>query len=550
LQLKTTKGIQVTQKRTWKVGAAALLAAALVACGEEGAPKISSDEIDAIMALAGKLEPLAVEDDKIVGEPIEEEEGDFRYTYETHDVVENIESVLYLGLNDDVIWPGSMILGAMAHSFVYDPVTLPRAPITLSVSLELSSTGDSITEVVRDPRLSTVRQGISDLLAEAVTEDTSVPAKVDFLYEEVFSQSQMDLFFGTDLSYGAGSLQTQFDFESTVEKTRIVAKYQQVYFTIDMDTPRNASAFFPSNTDPEELAEAIPEGSNPLYVAGVSYGLMAIMTIESNFSSREVRTALKAAYEAGVADLELEFDSKDREVLEDSTIKIIVYGGSTQNLDRISGGFEGFMDIVSASHEFTPESPGVPLAYKFRHVRDNTLALVTLTSQYTLVRPLRIKQRVQITVDRFVTVGADDEGPDNTIEMDDFRVYVDAFNRFSTSEPLSPITNGRQEVYGFHTGGDISMREGTVWFAVGSTPYIVTFNTEIYDFDLAELHFSGTSREWDGGGPFDSDPDHGSNKTPYNLQGEFFLDGGSEHHFNINGSDASHDVYFNIELLD
>jgi hypothetical protein len=49
----------------------------------------------------------------------------------------------------------------------------------------------------------------------------------------------------------------------------------------------------------------------------------------------------------------------------------------------------------------------VPLTYKFRHLADNTLALVTLTSQYTLVKPLQVRQRVQVTVDDFECKMAD-----------------------------------------------------------------------------------------------------------------------------------------------
>lgn len=127
----------------------------------------SPDEIAQILEDAGLLVPLSEEQDEII-DSWDEEDGGYRYTYEVHDVVDNIESVAFLGLNDDVIWPGSLIRGNQAHQFVYVPVTVDRAPITLSVSLEGSSTPGDISRVIADPRLSTVRQGISDLLETAV----------------------------------------------------------------------------------------------------------------------------------------------------------------------------------------------------------------------------------------------------------------------------------------------------------------------------------------------------------------------------------------------
>ena len=91
--------------------------------------------IEEIVSEAGRVVPLSEEKDEIISSETEDE-GDFRYTYEKHDVVDNIDSVVYLGLNDDVIWPGCLVEGTHAHDFVYVPISIDRAPVTLSVSLE------------------------------------------------------------------------------------------------------------------------------------------------------------------------------------------------------------------------------------------------------------------------------------------------------------------------------------------------------------------------------------------------------------------------------
>ena len=99
----------------------------------------TGDDLDTILEEAGLLAPLADEQHKIDDSRKEVDNG-VEYTYEVHDVVDNIDSIVYLGLNDNIIWPGSVIQGKDAHRFVYVPVGARRAPITLSVSLENSVT--------------------------------------------------------------------------------------------------------------------------------------------------------------------------------------------------------------------------------------------------------------------------------------------------------------------------------------------------------------------------------------------------------------------------
>ena len=408
---------------------------------------LTEDDLMDILINAQKVVPLASEKNQITESSSKDSTNGYRYTYEKHDVVDNIESIAYLGLNDDIIWPGNLVKGDRAHDFVYEPISVDRAPVTLSISIESSSTGASIVQEVADPKLSTVRQGISDLLKKAITSDTKVPAKVEFSYEQIFSRSQMNLFVSADVSYGGGDLSAQFNWDQVSSKTRIMAKYRQIYYSIDVDVPQTPLDFFDPSLTPKQLSAAMGPGSCPLYVAGVSYGLMAIMCIESSYSYDQMKLALDASY-SGTVDVDLGFGLTAQEVMASSSIKIIVYGGSTAGLSDIETGFSGFMKVVEASKDFTKDSPGVPLVYKFRHLIDNTLALVTLTSQYTLVIPLKIKQIVNVKVLNFVCTMADDEGLDNTVDIDRYYVYANAFNRTGSTDPGIQFNPLDQQVYG------------------------------------------------------------------------------------------------------
>lgn len=157
------------------------------------------------------------------------------------------------------------------------------------------------------------------------------------------------------------------------------------------------------------------------------------------------------------------------------------------------------MKVIEASQEFTPESPGVPLVYRFRHVRDNTLALVTLTSQYTLVRPLQMTQFVRVNSERFVAISVDDEGTDTAVDMDRFYVWANAFNCSAPGKVCEQFNPVDQQVFGWSTSGWVEMGDGhtTIFNAEGSIQ--LGYNTVDYDFRDAKLVLKAYCRDYDGG---------------------------------------------------
>jgi len=404
--------------------------------------------IDAILATAGSVSTLGDARDEITTDS--EVDGDYRYTYEHHDAIENLENITCLGLNDDVIYPGSLVRGDLAYSYVYSPIVVPRAPITLSISLEGAGSGFDLSEVV-----------------------------------------------DADISYGAGDLSTSFDWNTSSSSTKIMAKYTQIYYSVDMTTPSSPRAVLGEDMTEEEIRAALPAGSQPLYVAGVKYGLMAIMCIESDFSMSQMELALEASYD-GAVDVDLGFGYTAEEVMRSSSIRIIVYGGSTDGIEELTG-FDGFMNIISASTEFSASSPGVPILYKFRHLRDNTLAMISLTSQYTIVRPLKIRQGVRVTVNRYICEWSDDDDTlgDDDVDMDIFAVYCNAFNRTGGGDAGVQINPVNQAVHYWSTSDYYEMAAGSIFTA--GTSIDLTFNTEDYDFNYAKIGLSAFARDFDWG---------------------------------------------------
>ena len=452
-------------------------------------------EIGQVIEQAGALQPLGADKDEITNTQTRDE-GAFRYVTESHDAAKNVQEITYLGLNDDVIWTGNLIKGAKVHQFVYEPVVgVARNPVTLSINLEGSGSGASITQVVNDPKLSTVRQGISDLLGKAIQAGTSYAARAQFDKTQVYSESQLNLVVGADLKYGAGSLNTKFDWASTTHKNKIIAKYQQIYYTIDMDTPTTPSAVFASSNTLAGVRAAIPPGSCPVYVAGVTYGMMALTFIETDYTSSELNASLDAAYGGGALDVEVRSGLTKRQVLENSNIKTVVYGGSSAGLGQIETGYQGFIEVVHASIQLGINSPGVPLIYRFRHLCNNQLASVTLTSQYALTRMIRLKQAIRIVADKFVCTGAGDDcaWDDTHPDFFGFVVKANVTQRTSATDPGVDYCVADTTVY--HDGNEQEMYVG--WEHPAGTSVLFELDAEHFDYQLATIKIYAEVSEHD-----------------------------------------------------
>ena len=513
------------------LAAAAFLVAGCGGGGGDGGPT-REQQILAAVAKAGKVVPVGPNSNQVTATETLVE-GDFKNTYEKHDAVKNMENVVYFGLNDDLIWPGALVKGTRAHDFVFEPISVPRGPITLSASLEGSGSSGPLSARVDDPKLSTVRQGIADLLRGAITAGTTIPARVDYDEERVSNASHMSMFLGADVSYGGASLSSLFDWQVTTERNRVLVKYTQIYYTVDLDTPTGPLSFFAAGVSAADAAAAMPPGSMPLYVASVGYGMMAIMAIETDFTEEEMGLAMDAAY-SGTVDAQIRFGYTAKDILQRSTIKIKVYGGSTKGLGDIETAYDGFLKVIRASQQYGADTPGVPIFYKFRHVADNTLALVSLTSQYTVVRPLQIAQRVIVRAERFVCEMSDDEGVANNVDMNKFGVWTTAYQ----GNPLMAIPPGQQAIY-WYQGTDINMPVGSI-HTVGQE-VAVTFDTEQYDLADARLDLRAYANDFD---PWPG-ADEWDDRT-LSISGRQFFESGGKHDVYLYSADFRFRVEFTL----
>lgn len=283
------------------------------------------------------------------------------------------DEMLSLDPTSDVIYPGALIKGESIPTGEYIPISAVRDSIVLSISLQNLSGKPSVK--IGDPKLSTVREGVKTILEQEVTGAT--PAKVNFEISQVYSKQQINLAIGANYKSSNKSISSQFDFANTAYSNRYVLKFMQVYYTIDMDLPKTPAELFKKMPDMAALGS-----TSPVYVSTVTYGRMIIYTIESNYSKTDIDAAFQASFDS--KGIEANIEGKYTSILKSSSIKALVIGGSGDLAAKTVSGPSQVYEYISQGGNYSKDSPGAPLSYKLRFIKDNAIARVVLSSEYSI----------------------------------------------------------------------------------------------------------------------------------------------------------------------
>lgn len=291
--------------------------------------------------------------------------------------------MILLDPTSDVIYPGAMLKGESIPTGEYIGINGGRAPITLSVSLENLNGKPSTT--IENPKLDTVREGVKNMLQQGVTGSTA--AKVNFTTEEVYSEQHLDVALGASYSKGKNSVSAAFDFSNTKKKYRYVIKYLQVYYTIDLTLP--------DNNNPGSLFTSKPNlnSTSPVIVSSVKYGRMLLYTVETDSELTEAHAAFNAAFNGGTAGASGEYQS----FWNSSIVKALVIGGSGGDAAKVVEGPSGAFEYITNGGEYSADSPGLPLGYTLRYIKeDYPIARVVLSSEYNVRTCYEAYQRFYI----------------------------------------------------------------------------------------------------------------------------------------------------------
>ncbi len=406
------------------------------------------------------------------------------------------ESML-LDPSSNVIYPGSIIDGNSVVTGAYRQIVLNRAPLTISTNLPYFDGNPSC--VVENPSLSTVRDATKKLVYDSdITGST--PATITFEKSEVFSEEQLNLAIGVGANVmDKVKVSSNFDFSEKNTNSKVLIKFQQVYYTIDVDAPSSPSGFFADDVTVQDLKDAVGGGNTvPVYVSSVKYGRVAYFCIESSESAKEIIQQFDASVDVNKVNLNVSDSLRNNEILKSSKITGTVIGGAASEATKTISGLEAMVDYIKSGGNFSKESPGAPIAYTLTKLSTNEVFGVVSNTEYVARRCETVDGNV-LPLSFYSVKGNNDICGQITIEVEyangttSDKIYL--YNKSVSRQTALSVKQGETvKLDDVDENGDFYLKD---WNLEGAKIHV---NAQLYDWDDACQ--CGTHHEYDTFTPF------------------------------------------------
>jgi thiol-activated cytolysin len=341
-------------------------------------------------------------------------DGDYSCTTQNVQETQQYDRVVAYAANSDSLYPGALLTADSVLTGLFTQVVMPRAPQTISVSLE--NLGGTKQAQVKDPSLSSYRDALSGILDSAITGST--PANIYSEIEQVHSENQLNMALGIQASWGLGiaSLRSSFNFSNQQTRSRYIVRYTQAYYTVDLDAPSAPSAMLGDGVALEDVQAKMDAQRPPVYVSSVTYGRLVLFTFESQYSAEEMSAALDFAYSGGV-DVKGDVSVTYKDIISKSKITAFILGGDAGSASQTIDSYDALISFIKTGGNYSKQSPGAPIAYKLSYLKDNSPARMSFTTDYTVRDCARVSQQVQVTLNSITCDQADDGPFDSTLEV-------------------------------------------------------------------------------------------------------------------------------------
>ncbi|MEO7731204.1 MAG: thiol-activated cytolysin family protein [Kofleriaceae bacterium] len=375
-------------------------------------PDPTAGELDAYITGLPYLPVAAAAIDTGATTP-EQREGDYSCTTQSLKETRQYDRIVAYAANSDSMYPGAIIGADSVVSGLFTQIVVPRAPATISVSLE--NLGGSKQAQIVNPSLSSYRDALSSILDAEITGST--PANLYSEIEQVHDEKQLNMALGVQASWGLGiaSLKSSFDFNKQDVRSRYVVRYTQAYYTVDLDAPSRPSALLAPGLEVGDIQDKINSDHPPVYVSSVTYGRMVVFTFESKYSSEEMSAALDFAYSGGV-DISGDVSVSYKDIISQSKITAFILGGDAGTAVQTIDSYESLINFIKTGGNYSRQSPGAAIAYKLSYLKDNSPARMSFTTDYSVKDCVRVSQQVRVTL-RSIAVDNAGGDPGSDLEL-------------------------------------------------------------------------------------------------------------------------------------
>lgn len=183
----------------------------------------------------------------------------------------------------------------------------------------------------------------------------------EFMCTEYFSYSDIEKAFSGNAGLaGIFSTKIKNNTKSVNVKSRLFGQLISKNFTVSMDIP--VDGFFKDHSK-----DTVPE--NPVYVYSMTYGKVAFLSVESEYSFEQVKTAVEAGIKFKIFSAGGSMSKSDLEIISKSRITLFIVsdddpsGHTFYTLDNIKNSFNLSYSIYN---------PGYPVFCQGNYTKDNS----------------------------------------------------------------------------------------------------------------------------------------------------------------------------------
>jgi len=284
-----------------------------------------------------------------------------------------------------VLWPGNLIQGESLKSGI--PTSIPvtkRQPGNITLAI-VSSDGEGAENMyyrtVEKMQHSYVTQAMNEVLSGFGGHGY---AQYNFAMD--FIEESSDLAFKLSAGYSGGKakVSAEFSLNTSDKKQRMLVTLQQSYFTMVYDDPAGLDGVFTPDITVNDLRNYTGNGNPICYISSVTYGRLYYLLYESDASKQELNAALRFSYRGITTSGDGEAELNYKKTMEKTSVRILQIGGDAEGglSTAMALDLEGIQKFLEKGANFSAKSPGAPISYTVKYLKNAKLVKMNNTLDY------------------------------------------------------------------------------------------------------------------------------------------------------------------------
>jgi thiol-activated cytolysin len=336
------------------------------------------------------------------------------YACTTKDYIlgQNFTEIAGFNPTEDVVWPGALVQGRSISSGIPSRINLRHAPMKITISP--SEPGDNSIRV-SNPSYNTVSAAVQELTKKL---PKVTPAAIGYEYAEMHTAEQALLKIGVAASWVGGNARGQLSKSGSKEDKSILVKFVQRYYTVTAE-PVEQGRWFGSGVSVNDLKRfsSAAEGSTgvtnpPAIVSSVTYGRMYVFKLTAKKTFDELKAAAAVSHRFVSGNVDANAEQQIREQFSSIQVQFLALGADSEEAVEAIATNDFFKLLKSGATGGGENSPGEPISYSIRYLKNDDVAKVGFTTDYSITECIPLSLKVKVTFSNFRILEDCDSGWD------------------------------------------------------------------------------------------------------------------------------------------